>query len=76
MKGLWLFRGKEVPKFVMDEVYDMELYDWKAVDINDEAQKELVNQMIEIMSLSRERLFWMQSASSNALNCIWCSLLV
>ena len=22
LKGLWLFRGQEVPKFVMDEVYD------------------------------------------------------
>ncbi|KAI5655900.1 hypothetical protein M9H77_24693 [Catharanthus roseus] len=47
VKGLWLFRGKEIPKFVMDEVYDMELYEWKEVDINDEAQKERVNQMIE-----------------------------
>ncbi|GAA0157873.1 hypothetical protein LIER_15041 [Lithospermum erythrorhizon] len=47
VKGLWLFRGKEVPKFIMDEVYDMELYDWKEADINDEEQKELVNQMIE-----------------------------
>ncbi|OIS95818.1 PREDICTED: elongation factor 1-gamma 2-like [Nicotiana attenuata] len=47
VKGLWLFRGKEIPKFVMDECYDMELYEWKEVDINDEAQKERVNQMIE-----------------------------
>ncbi|XP_019152072.1 PREDICTED: elongation factor 1-gamma 2-like [Ipomoea nil] len=47
VKGLWLFRGKEIPKFVMDEVYDMELYDWKEADISDEAQKERVSQMIE-----------------------------
>uniref|UniRef100_A0A0D6QV55 Uncharacterized protein n=1 Tax=Araucaria cunninghamii TaxID=56994 RepID=A0A0D6QV55_ARACU len=47
VKGLWLFRGQEIPKFVMDEVYDMELYDWTKVDINDEAQKERVNAMIE-----------------------------
>ncbi|CAN4119684.1 unnamed protein product [Withania somnifera] len=47
VKGLWLFRGKEIPKFVMDEVYDMELYEWKEVDINDEAQMERVSQMIE-----------------------------
>lgn len=47
VQGLWLFRGKEIPKFVMDEVYDMELYEWKEVDINDEAQKERVSQMIE-----------------------------
>ncbi|XP_022136686.1 elongation factor 1-gamma [Momordica charantia] len=47
VKGLWLFRGQEIPKFVMDECYDMELYEWKKVDISDEAQKERVNQMIE-----------------------------
>ncbi|PWA39738.1 hypothetical protein CTI12_AA569220 [Artemisia annua] len=47
VKGLWLFRGKEIPKFILDECYDMELYEWKQVDITDEAQKERVNQMIE-----------------------------
>ncbi|GER27571.1 elongation factor 1-gamma 1 [Striga asiatica] len=47
VKGLWLFRGTEIPQFVLDECYDMELYDWAKVDINDEAQKERVSQMIE-----------------------------
>ncbi|KAF3959788.1 hypothetical protein CMV_015431 [Castanea mollissima] len=47
VKGLWLFRGPEIPQFVLDECYDMELYDWKKVDITDEDQKERVNQMIE-----------------------------
>nr|AHC03515.1 gamma class glutathione S-transferase [Larix kaempferi] len=47
VKGLWLFRGPEIPKFVMDECYDMELYEWTKVDINDEAQRERVNTMIE-----------------------------
>ncbi|KAK9077042.1 hypothetical protein SSX86_005377 [Deinandra increscens subsp. villosa] len=47
VKGLWLFRGLEIPKFVMDECYDMELYEWTKVDPSDEAQKERVNQMIE-----------------------------
>ncbi|KAL8188812.1 hypothetical protein R6Q57_029567 [Mikania cordata] len=47
VKGLWLFRGQEIPKFVMDECYDMDLYEWTKVDISDEAQKERVNQMIE-----------------------------
>ncbi|CAN0872535.1 Elongation factor 1-gamma 2 [Linum grandiflorum] len=47
VKGLWLFRGQEVPQFVIDECYDMELYEWKKVDISDEAQKERVSQMIE-----------------------------
>nr|ACU24584.1 unknown [Glycine max] len=47
VKGLWLFRGQEIPQFVIDECYDMELYDWTKVDIFDETQKERVNQMIE-----------------------------
>ncbi|XVF68281.1 hypothetical protein PTKIN_Ptkin10aG0192400 [Pterospermum kingtungense] len=47
VKGLWLFRGQEIPQFVLDECYDMELYEWKKVDISDEAQKERVSQMIE-----------------------------
>ncbi|CAI9786972.1 unnamed protein product [Fraxinus pennsylvanica] len=47
VKGLWLFRGKEIPQFVLDECYDMELYEWTKVDLNDEAQKERVSQMIE-----------------------------
>ncbi|KAL2520184.1 putative elongation factor 1-gamma 1 [Forsythia ovata] len=47
VKGLWLFRGKEIPQFVLDECYDMELYEWTKVDLSDEAQKERVNQMIE-----------------------------
>ncbi|KAL1301142.1 hypothetical protein HN51_045769 [Arachis hypogaea] len=47
VKGLWLFRGPEIPKFVLDECYDMELYEWTKVDISDENQKERVNQMIE-----------------------------
>ncbi|XP_057490951.1 elongation factor 1-gamma-like [Actinidia eriantha] len=47
VKGLWLFRGQEVPQFVIDECYDMELYEWKKMDIADEAKRERVNQMIE-----------------------------
>ncbi|CAL1385631.1 unnamed protein product [Linum trigynum] len=47
VKGLWLFRGQEIPQFIMDECYDMELYEWTKVDITDEAQKERASQMIE-----------------------------
>eukprot|EP00262_Sarcandra_glabra_P011778 TRINITY_DN28_c0_g1_i3.p1 TRINITY_DN28_c0_g1~~TRINITY_DN28_c0_g1_i3.p1 ORF type:complete len:424 (-),score=82.44 TRINITY_DN28_c0_g1_i3:345-1616(-) len=47
VKGLWLFRGQEIPQFVLNECYDMELYEWSKVDILDEAQKERANAMIE-----------------------------
>ncbi|KAK6254163.1 hypothetical protein QUC31_015883 [Theobroma cacao] len=43
VKGLLLFRGQEIPQFVLDECYDVELYEWKKVDISAEAQKERVS---------------------------------
>jgi elongation factor 1-gamma len=46
VKGLLLFRGQEIPQFIIDECYDVELYNWSKVDSTDEDQKELVNQMI------------------------------
>ncbi|BAT99609.1 hypothetical protein LR48_Vigan312s001100 [Vigna angularis] len=47
VKGLWLLRGQEIPQFVIDECYDMELYEWTKVDIYDKTQKERVNRIIE-----------------------------
>lgn len=35
VKGLWLFREAEIPEFVLNECYDMELYDWVKEDITD-----------------------------------------
>ena len=32
---------------MIDECYDMELYEWKKIDTTNEAQKECVNQMFE-----------------------------
>ena len=31
IKGVWLFRGPDVPQAVKDECYDAELYDWTKV---------------------------------------------
>ncbi|KAF7126394.1 hypothetical protein RHSIM_Rhsim11G0142600 [Rhododendron simsii] len=47
VNGLWLFHGQQIPQFIIDECYDMELYDWKKVDVSDQDQKERVSQMIE-----------------------------
>lgn len=47
IKGVWLFRGKDFPKMVLDECYDVELYDWTKVDLADETQKERVNAYFE-----------------------------
>jgi len=40
--GCWLFRGPDVPQ-EMKEVDDYEHFEWKRVDINDAAQREIVN---------------------------------
>ncbi|KAH9543129.1 hypothetical protein CY35_13G046000 [Sphagnum magellanicum] len=47
IKGVWLFRGTEIPQMVKDECYDVELYDWTKVDITQEDQKALVNAYFE-----------------------------
>ncbi|KAJ7547604.1 hypothetical protein O6H91_08G094500 [Diphasiastrum complanatum] len=47
IKGVWLFRGPEIPQQVKDECYDIELYDWHKVDITDEVQKERVSAYFE-----------------------------
>jgi len=47
IKGVWLFRGTEIPQLVKDESVDMELYEWTKVDITDEAQKARVNAYFE-----------------------------
>ncbi len=34
-RGVWIFRGPDIPQIMLDECYDMELYDWVKADIND-----------------------------------------
>ncbi|MCI08010.1 elongation factor 1-gamma-like [Trifolium medium] len=45
VKGLWLFHGQEISRFIIDD------YEWKKVDISDKAQEMLVNQIIEGIQL-------------------------
>ena len=47
IRGVWLFRGQDIPQMVLEECYDAELYEWTKVDITDEAQKERVNAYFE-----------------------------
>ena len=35
-RGAWIFRGQEIPKIMLDECYDMELYNWRKADLSDE----------------------------------------
>lgn len=35
VKGVWIFRGQEIPKQILEESYDIQLYDLKKVDLSD-----------------------------------------
>lgn len=47
IKAVWLFRGPEIPKQVLDECYDVELYTWTKADINNPEQKARINDYFE-----------------------------
>ena len=34
-RGLFIFRGQGIPPIMKEECYDVDLYDWTKVDIND-----------------------------------------
>ena len=40
-RGVWIFRGPGIPQIMLDECYDMELYDWVKADINDPVRRVL-----------------------------------
>ena len=46
IRGLWIFRGPEVPEVVVKESDDMELYTLTRVDLSDAEQKKRVEDII------------------------------
>ena len=36
IRGLFLFRGQDIPPIMKDECYDVDLYNWTKVDTSDE----------------------------------------
>lgn len=53
LKGVWLFRGQEIPRFLLKRhqfrlTHDIRAYHWHKVDILDAAQTQRVTQMIMI----------------------------
>lgn len=47
IRGVWLFRGLEIPKQVLDECYDVELYTWTKADPKNVDQKARINAYFE-----------------------------
>lgn len=46
VKGLWIFRGQDIPPIMREECVDLELYDWRKADLSDPEQKKLAEDMI------------------------------
>lgn len=34
-RGMWIFRGQEIPAIMQEECFDLPLYEWTKVDTND-----------------------------------------
>lgn len=34
-RGVWIFRGQDIPPIMKDECVDLELYNWSKVDLSD-----------------------------------------
>jgi hypothetical protein len=34
-RGMWIFRGQDIPPIMKEECYDLELYTWTKVDPSD-----------------------------------------
>lgn len=46
IRGLFIFRGQNIPPIMLEECYDVDLYNWQKVDINDPAQKKRVEDIL------------------------------
>ena len=40
IRGFWIFRGNDIPPMMKEECYDLDLYNWSKVDINDEVSRD------------------------------------
>lgn len=45
IRGCWIFRGQALPPMMVDECYDLDLYNWTKVDLGDAAAKKRVEDM-------------------------------
>lgn len=44
--GVWMFRGQDLPPPMLEECYDMELYEWRKADLSNPADKKRLEDMI------------------------------
>lgn len=40
IRGFWIFRGNDIPPMMKEECYDLDLYNWSKVDINDKVSRD------------------------------------
>mmetsp|Transcript_10552 Transcript_10552/g.31761 ORF Transcript_10552/g.31761 Transcript_10552/m.31761 type:complete len:435 (-) Transcript_10552:112-1416(-) len=60
--GVWIFRGPDIPQIMKDESTDLELYDWRKIDLSDEAQKKRVEDI------------FCEEATIDGLECVECKV--
>eukprot|EP01024_Parvocaulis_polyphysoides_P017362 TRINITY_DN1767_c0_g2_i1.p1 TRINITY_DN1767_c0_g2~~TRINITY_DN1767_c0_g2_i1.p1 ORF type:complete len:445 (-),score=82.69 TRINITY_DN1767_c0_g2_i1:181-1371(-) len=46
IEGVFMFRGQEIPPPIVENCYDIELYDWEKVDLSNEDQKKRLEDII------------------------------
>lgn len=47
IRGVWIFRGQDIPPQMKDECYDLDLYNWEKVDSSDPKVRERIGLMLE-----------------------------
>ncbi|CAL8463238.1 g2772 [Coccomyxa elongata] len=46
IRGMWIFRGQEIPAIMQEECFDLPLYEWTKVDTNDAAVRERISALL------------------------------
>ena len=70
-RGIWIFRGPGIPQIMLDECYDMELYDWVKADINDPVRRVLRDVYFRLFQLFQDCAHRICSAHVSHMT-VWC----
>ncbi|EIE21308.1 glutathione S-transferase [Coccomyxa subellipsoidea C-169] len=46
IRGMWIFRGQEIPAIMVEECFDLPLYEWNKVDTSDAAVRERISSLL------------------------------
>ncbi|KAK9908313.1 hypothetical protein WJX75_005835 [Coccomyxa subellipsoidea] len=46
IRGMWIFRGQDIPAIMQEECFDLPLYEWTKVDTSDAAVRERISALL------------------------------